>query len=164
MIHYTRIETPLGQLTAARSARGICYLSLPGQAGGLSAFAEKYYPGEALQEDADALREVQHQLEEYFSGRRRKFDLPLDLKAPSFYVRVLHEVAKITYGVTSTYGAIAKKMKKPGAARAVGGANAHNPIPIIIPCHRVLASDGSLGGYGGGLTMKRRLLELEGVI
>jgi methylated-DNA-[protein]-cysteine S-methyltransferase len=104
------------------------------------------------------------QLEEYFSGRRRHFDLPLDLRGTEFQKRCWRELLKIPYGETRSYAEIARAIGNPSAVRAVGLANGQNPIAIIVPCHRVIGSDGSLTGYGGGLDVKRRLLELEGAL
>ena len=103
------------------------------------------------------------QLREYFAGKRRRFDVPLHLEGTAFQERAWAVMRKIPYGATISYAQQAKQIGKPRATRAVGTANGANPIPIIVPCHRVVASDGSLGGYALGLTMKRRLLALEGV-
>jgi methylated-DNA-[protein]-cysteine S-methyltransferase len=104
------------------------------------------------------------QLEEYFAGRRRGFDLPLDLRGTGFQKRCWQELLKIPYGETRSYADIARAIGNPLAVRAVGLANGQNPIAIIVPCHRVIGSDGSLTGYGGGLETKRWLLELEGAL
>jgi len=101
-------------------------------------------------------------LEEYFAGRRRAFDLPLDLRGTAFYKRCWNELLRIPYGETRSYAEIARAVENPAAFRAVGQANHHNPIAIIVPCHRVLASNQYLGGYGGGLPAKAYLLRLEG--
>ncbi|RPI10034.1 MAG: methylated-DNA--[protein]-cysteine S-methyltransferase [Acidobacteriales bacterium] len=105
--------------------------------------------------------EAAGQLDEYFSGRRRQFDLPLDLEGTEFQQRVWKSVARIPYGQTRSYAQIATTIGSPTAVRAVGAANGANPVAIIVPCHRVIASGGGLGGYGGGLELKRRLLALE---
>lgn len=102
------------------------------------------------------------QLAEYFAGRRTAFSVPLQLRGTPFQQRVWAEVLTIPYGATRSYLSIAESLGDPGAVRAVGAANASNPIPILVPCHRVIASDGSLAGYGGGLWRKRWLLEHEG--
>lgn len=102
------------------------------------------------------------QLREYFAGERRRFNVPLHLEGTKFQRRAWAEMSEIPYGTTISYAQQARRIGNPGATRAVGTANGANPIPIIIPCHRVIASDGSLGGYALGLTMKRRLLALEG--
>jgi O-6-methylguanine DNA methyltransferase len=105
--------------------------------------------------------EAARQLDEYFSGRRRQFDLPLDLEGTEFQQRVWRSVSAIPYGQTRSYAQIAATIGSPKAVRAVGAANGANPVAIIVPCHRVIASGGGLGGYGGGLELKRRLLALE---
>jgi methylated-DNA-[protein]-cysteine S-methyltransferase len=109
------------------------------------------------------LREVRRQLTEYFAGARRVFDLPLDPRGTEFERRVWQEVAAIPYGTTRSYAQVARAAGSPIAFRAVGRANGRNPIPLVIPCHRVIGADGSLTGYGGGLPLKRYLLDLEGV-
>lgn len=117
------------------------------------------------------LDEATRQLAEYFDGRRRAFELPVDLRGVSEWDRrVLAGAASLDFGEVTSYGALARRIGKPGAARAVGGALGRNPIPIVIPCHRILAADGTIGGYGGGghgaresmLSVKRRLLGIEG--
>jgi methylated-DNA-[protein]-cysteine S-methyltransferase len=102
-------------------------------------------------------------LREYFSRIRREFDLPLDAHGTAFQEAVWAEVARIPYGVTATYGQIAQRIERPGATRAVGAAVGANPLPILIPCHRVIGAGGSLTGYGGGLEIKAALLRLEGI-
>jgi len=109
----------------------------------------------------DVVRAAIAQLEEYFAGRRKAFELPLDLRGPSFYLKVWNALLDIPYGKTISYGQLAKIVGDPDAARAVGTANGANPIAIIVPCHRVIGADGSLVGYGGGLPRKQRLLDLE---
>ncbi len=106
--------------------------------------------------------EIVRQLDEYFAGRRRGFDLELAPRGTDFQLRVWRALAEIPYGETVSYADIAERLGRPGAARAVGRANGTNPIPIVVPCHRVIGADGSLTGYGGGLPIKRALLELEG--
>lgn len=104
------------------------------------------------------------QLSEYFAGSRREFDVPLRLQGTEFQTRVWHELLDIPYGVTYSYGQLAKRLGNPNAPRAVGFANGRNPISIIVPCHRVIGADGSLTGYGGGIEHKRWLLEHEGAL
>jgi methylated-DNA-[protein]-cysteine S-methyltransferase len=105
--------------------------------------------------------DCKRQLDEYFEGRRTRFDLPLAPEGTPFQRGVWTELAKIPYGETTSYGVLARRMGKPAAVRAVGAANGQNPIPIVIPCHRVIGSDGRLVGFGGGLDTKRFLLRLE---
>ena len=108
------------------------------------------------------LDEVRRELDEYFDGRRRSFDLAVDLRVAPFHEAVLHELARVPYGNTDTYGHLAALVGRPRAARAVGTVMNRNPIPIVLPCHRIVGANGSLTGYGGGLPAKRLLLELEG--
>jgi methylated-DNA-[protein]-cysteine S-methyltransferase len=108
------------------------------------------------------LDEVRRELDEYFAGSRTSFDLPLDLRVAPFHADVLRELALVPYGRTSTYGTLAANVGRPRAARAVGTVMHRNPIPIVLPCHRIVGANGSLTGYAGGLDVKRRLLELEG--
>lgn len=108
---------------------------------------------------------VAPQLREYFEGKRRQLDLPLDLRGVTpFRAEVLRELAKVPYGETTTYTELARAVGNPKAVRAVGSACATNPLPILIPCHRVLRADGALGGYRGGVDAKRYLLQLEGIV
>jgi len=153
VIHYSRVNSPVGPLLLAVSERGLVALE----------FARgKVASGwvESPQKTAACAR----QLDEYFAGRRRQFDLPLDLRGTDFQKRCWHELLKIPYGETRSYADIARAMRNPKAVRAVGLANGQNPIAIIVPCHRVIGSDGSLTGYGGGLDVKRKLLQLEGAL
>jgi methylated-DNA-[protein]-cysteine S-methyltransferase len=113
--------------------------------------------------DAKRCRTVAAQLGEYFAGQRREFDLMLAPVGTDFQLRVWNALRKIPYGAVRNYGDIARAIGQPNAARAVGQANGCNPLPIVIPCHRVIASDGSIGGYSGGLAIKHRLLALENV-
>ena len=119
--------------------------------------------GDEVLRKTEALAEAARQLDEYFQGKRRAFDLPLKLNGTEFQRAVWNALLEIPYGETRSYHDIAKRLNKPGAARAVGQANHRNPLWIIVPCHRVVQAGGGLGGYGGGLEVKRRLLELEGV-
>jgi len=107
------------------------------------------------------LNQCLEELQEYFEDKRTIFTVPLDLDAPPFYKKVLQEVGKVPFGSTASYLEIASRVGSPKAVRAVGSANARNPIPIIIPCHRIIRSDGGLGGYAGGLDLKMDLLKHE---
>jgi methylated-DNA-[protein]-cysteine S-methyltransferase len=119
-----------------------------------------------VRNDADdmppVLKETASQLDEYFAGERTDFDLPMELDGTDFQREVWNELSRIPYGETISYGELARRVGRPSAPRAVGQANGRNPIPVIVPCHRVLASNG-IGGYGGGLKVKRQLLAVEGV-
>ena len=107
------------------------------------------------------LNQALEELQEYFEGKRTTFTIPIDLNAPPFYKKVLQEIGKVPFGSTASYLEIASRVGNLKAVRAVGSANARNPIPIIIPCHRIIRSDGGLGGYGGGLDLKMDLLKHE---
>ncbi len=122
---------------------------------------EKKAPGIDWVEDNTLFPEAATQINDYFKGKLKDFNLNLDLKGTDFQKQVWRELLKIPYGTTTTYGEIAKRIKNPKASRAVGLANGKNPIPIIIPCHRVIGKDGTLTGFGGGLEAKQTLLDLE---
>jgi len=117
-----------------------------------------------FEKSAGAMRAYVQQLEEYFAGERREFSFALDLRGTDFQLACWRALLAIPYGETRTYADIARAVGKPNAFRAVGMANNRNPVAIVVPCHRVIASDGTLCGYGGGLDMKRKLLELEGAL
>jgi O-6-methylguanine DNA methyltransferase len=120
-------------------------------------------PAKGERNDANRVtREAARQLRAYFAGQLRRFDLPLDMQGTEFQLRVWHELERIPYGETRSYRQIAEAVGAPRAVRAVGAANGANPIPIVVPCHRVIGANGKLVGYGGGLPLKKRLLELEG--
>jgi methylated-DNA-[protein]-cysteine S-methyltransferase len=155
---YDLIETPVGTLLVAATAHGICRVSYEPD---LDAVAAAVGP-RVLRVPAE-LRDARQQLGEYFAGERQAFELELDLRAAPFQEAVLRELARVPYGEVATYGELARRIGRPRAARAVGGALNRNPIPIVLPCHRVVGAAGTLVGYAGGVDRKRRLLELEGV-
>lgn len=162
-LRHARVETALGPLALAATDLGLCFVDLrprPGR-GRLAAWARRFAPDLELREDAAFLADACRQLVEYGAGRRRVFDLPLDLCGTDFQRAVWNELLGIEFGRTRTYGELAARLGRPGAARAVGGAAGANPVPLIVPCHRLLAGRG-LGGFSGGLQRKRVLLELEG--
>ncbi|HEU4948860.1 MAG TPA: methylated-DNA--[protein]-cysteine S-methyltransferase [Kribbella sp.] len=149
------VDSPVGALTLVSSPDG--------ELTGLYMEQQRHRPPEGLfgERDDSLLPEVAIQLTEYFAGRRTRFDLPLKLIGTPFQLQVWAALQEIPYGETTTYGELAQSLGKPQAARAVGLANGKNPIGIIIPCHRVVGSTGSLTGYGGGLERKRQLLQHE---
>jgi methylated-DNA-[protein]-cysteine S-methyltransferase len=159
-VAYDLAESPLGDLLVAVTDRGLCRIA--------------YRPDAALDELAGdfgarvlrlprRLDHARRQLDQYFTGERREFDLETDLSPiPDFQQNVLRELTRVPFGQVTTYGALAAKIGKPRAARAVGGALNRNPVPIVLPCHRVVGSTGSLVGYAGGLDRKEALLRLEG--
>jgi methylated-DNA-[protein]-cysteine S-methyltransferase len=155
VIRYATLETPLGPMPCARDDIGITHLRLPEHRRGSR-------PADDWVRDDDAFDDVRTQLGEYFFGRRTVFDLPLHAAGNPWQHRVWAALTEIPWGTTTTYGALAAQLGVPKAARAVGTANALNPVPIIVPCHRVIGANGALTGYAGGLDTKRRLLELEG--
>jgi O-6-methylguanine DNA methyltransferase len=120
--------------------------------------------GVRFEQDSGLMRPYVRELEEYFAGKRREFSFPLDLRGTNFQLACWRALLAIPYGETRSYAAMARAVGKPKAFRAVGMANNRNPIAIVVPCHRVIASDGTLCGYGGGLEVKRKLLELEGAL
>lgn len=152
----TVTDSPLGPLTLVASGGALAGLYMNGRA---PAWVEAADVAEGA--DAAVLEEAARQLSEYFDGRRQAFDLPLALDGTPFQRRVWDALLGIGYGQTVSYGQLADRIGRPTAARAVGLANGRNPVSIIVPCHRVVGSDGSLTGYGGGLGNKQRLLELE---
>lgn len=121
-------------------------------------------PPSHKQTENSIIIDCQKQLKEYFEGKRKKFNLPIELQGTTFQQEVWKEVSKIPHGLTKSYGEIAKLIGNPNSCRAVGQANGNNKIPIIIPCHRVIASDGTLGGYSSGIKTKKWLLSHEGII
>jgi methylated-DNA-[protein]-cysteine S-methyltransferase len=165
-VAYAGYDSPLGRGYVAATPRGVVGVALPGRTEDafLAELAEGVSP--RVLELPERLDEARRELDEYFAGRRTRFELPLDwsLVSSEFYGRVLRQTAKLPYGVTSTYGDVAAKAGNPRAFRAAGTALATNPIPLVVPCHRVLRAGGILGNYGGGPEMKRFLLELEGAI
>jgi len=148
------VETPLGQVRAAVTEAGVARIALPRSSGAVFADAERV-PWLPL---ADKLEQ---ELGEYFSGKRREFSLPVDPRGTEFQRAVWRAIADIPYGQTSTYAEIARAAGRARAVRAAGSATGANPIPLLIPCHRVIAAHGKLGGFSGGLDAKRRLLALE---
>jgi methylated-DNA-[protein]-cysteine S-methyltransferase len=157
-------DTPVGALLVGVSDRGLCRVGFdPQPEAELERLARDFGP--RVLRSAKAVDRVRRELDEYFAGRRRAFDLDLDLRAaPTFHRRVLAELSRVEYGHTTTYGALAAQVGSPRAARAVGTVMNRNPVPIVLPCHRVVGANGSLTGYGGGLERKELLLRLEGAI
>jgi methylated-DNA-[protein]-cysteine S-methyltransferase len=153
-MYYCYLDTPIGELLLA------------GEDGALSMIG---FPKGSMRRDPESdwiynekpLSEARQQLQEYFAGERKAFDLPLQLKGTEFQVSVLEALQNIPYGETVSYGEIAKRIGKPKAMRAVGAANGRNPIPIVVPCHRVIGSSGDMTGFGGGIDTKEALLRLE---
>jgi O-6-methylguanine DNA methyltransferase len=150
------MDSPIGPLNVAVSDKGLVIL----------AFDRHHFPPKKSryrwEKSHEKTAPYAHELREYFAGNRREFSFPLDLRGTPFQLQCWRALLAIPYGETRTYADIARSVQKPQAFRAVGMANNRNPIAIVVPCHRVIASDGTLCGYGGGLDVKRKLLELEG--
>jgi methylated-DNA-[protein]-cysteine S-methyltransferase len=165
-VAYAAFESPYGEIHIAVTDRGLVSLALPnvGEEAFLATLASEISP--RVLELPGRLDEVRRELDEYFAGTRRDFDLKLDwrLIRSGFYRQVLRETKKLPYGATSTYGEIAGRAGNARAARAAGTALATNPIPLVIPCHRILRSGGVVGMYGGGPAMKQSLLVAEGAL
>ena len=157
-------DTAMGPLLVGVTDRGLCRISFdPEPERELELLARAYGP--RVLRSSHPVDRVHRELDEYLDGKRRAFDLDLDLRGqPDFYLRVLAELARVGYGETTTYGTLAARAGNPKAARAVGTVMNRNPVPIVLPCHRVVGANGSLTGYGGGLHRKERLLRLEGAI
>jgi len=160
---YATMDTPIGRLWLAATEKGICRIGLPGESRETFLARLKRCVGpEPCREDPAGLAPVMTQLREYFSRLRRTFEVALDLRGTPFQQAVWAEMATIPYGTTVSYGELAMRLGRGrNSARAVGGAVGTNPVPIILPCHRVVGADGSLTGFGGGLDIKAALLRLE---
>ena len=147
------VDTPIGVLTLVASDVGLRRVLWPGQRSAVD--------GAVVNDHHPVLVAAAAQLSEYFAGDRRRFDLPLDLVGTDFQKQAWSALAEVPYGETSSYGEQARRIGRAGAFRAVGAANGKNPVPIVLPCHRIVGSDGSLTGFAGGLECKQRLLALE---
>lgn len=157
-VFYRHIDSPVGSLLMAGDDTGVQLIE----------FHTPRHPftrsDDWREGDNDVLQRLQTQLEEYFSSKRRGFDLPLSPQGTDFQREVWYELANIPYGDTISYADLALRIGRPTATRAVGAANGRNPVPIVLPCHRVIGADGSLTGFGGGLPTKQFLLQLEGAL
>lgn len=153
MKHWTRMSSPIGDLLLVEENGALLRLAFETNAVQL--------PNDA-RENRAPFRDMMRQLDEYFAGRRHDFDLPLSPQGTAFQKKVWNALLMVKYGSTASYSDIAKSIDNPKGVRAVGLANGRNPIPVIIPCHRVIGSNGTLTGYGGGLAIKRKLLDFEG--
>jgi O-6-methylguanine DNA methyltransferase len=170
LLHCFNMESAIGPLFLAASRQGLVALEFDARLPGQQSIRpnprhlREEQKGFTFESAARLMRPYVNELEEYFAGERRDFTFPLDLRGTDFQRSCWRALLAIPYGETRSYGDIARAVSKPNASRAVGMANNRNPIAIVVPCHRVIASDGTLCGYGGGLGVKRRLLELEGAL
>jgi O-6-methylguanine DNA methyltransferase len=156
------VETPIGVLRLAVTQAGVARIGLPRSSGpGFAGWLRTTFADAERTPWLPLVDKLSQELAEYFAGRRREFSLPLDLRGTDFQRAVWREISAIPYGETRTYGGIATSAGNPRAVRAAGTATGNNPVPILIPCHRVIAAQGRLGGFSGGLDAKRRLLALE---
>ena len=161
-VAYHVVDSPLGQLLVAATPRGLCRISFDPEPEQEAESLARQFGLRVLRAPLD---EPRRELDEYFEGRRRSFDLDIDLGGVApFNRRVLEELARVPYGQTTTYGRLAQRAERPRAARAVGTVMNRNPVPIVLPCHRVVGSTGKLVGYGGGIERKEQLLKLEGAL
>ena len=154
MIYYQYMKSPVGKLLVAGNEKGLHFINFPRN-------GNPSLPGHEWEENPKPLQEVLSQLEAYFAGKLKAFSLDICLNVTPFQKKVLTALRRVPYGETISYGELAKKVRNPKASRAVGQANARNPIPIVIPCHRVIGSNGKLTGFGGGIEVKQTLLDLE---
>jgi len=162
IVHTVHFETPIGAMLVASTSGGLAYLELPHASGrGFRGWLRRQLPDLEAREAFQPNRAAVAQILEFLEGKRRRFDLPLDLSGTPFQRAVYEELLRIPYGEKRSYAAVARAIGKPRAVRAVGAANGANPIPLVVPCHRVIASNGHLGGFGGGLPLKKQLLAME---
>jgi methylated-DNA-[protein]-cysteine S-methyltransferase len=161
-VFYAALATPIGEMHIASTGAGICKVALPSEnATEFMAWLERALPGATLIESAEANAAAIDELQAYLRGRLTEFRAPLDMRGTDFQRLVWRAVAAIPYGQTCSYGEIARNVGRPLACRAVGAANGANPLPPFVPCHRVIGGNGTLTGYGGGLPLKARLLDME---
>lgn len=161
-VAYATADCPFGTLLLAKTPQGLVRIGLPNEDTDelLTELAGRISP--RVLETPAGLDQERRELDDYFAGRRHGFELPIDWQlSHGFHLRARHEIAAIPYGETRTYTDLAREAGNERAVRAAGSACSRNPIPLVVPCHRVLRSDGSLGGYAGGLAMKERLLQME---
>ena len=162
LVHTTPLDSPIGALRLATTPRGLAYVELPHASGrGLEGWLRRSLPGARREDGFAPNRTAAVQILEYLEGKRSAFELELDPRGTEFQLTVWRALAAIPYGETRSYSEVAAAIGRPDAVRAVGTANGANPLSIVLPCHRVIAADGSLGGYGGGLALKARLLAME---
>lgn len=162
---YSDMETPIGHLTLVCTKKGLCRIDFDYGDSALQnirRWSSRFFLKNEMQRDDIALQGIKDQLNEYFQGERLQFDCELDFLGTSFQKLVWNELITIPYGEVRSYKQVAQAIGSPKAVRAIGGANNKNNIPIVVPCHRVVGSNGALVGYGGGLHIKEKLLSIEG--
>jgi len=170
ILHTTNIDSPIGPLFLAASSQGLVALEFDARLPGQQSIRpnprdlREEKKGFQFEPSSRVMQPYLSELEEYFAGKRREFTFPIDLRGTDFQLACWRALLAIPYGETRSYADIARAVGQPRGFRAVGMANNRNPVAIVVPCHRVIASDGTLCGYGGGLDVKRKLLELEGAL
>ena len=161
-VHLARLNSPIGQFRVASTEAGLAYVELPHSSGrSMRDWMERYVPERRCVDEIGPNRAAIEQILEYLASERTDFDVPLDLRGTPFQRTVWNALLEIPYGESRSYADVARAVGRPKAQRAVGSANSANPVSLIVPCHRVIAADGSLGGYGGGQELKARLLAME---
>ncbi len=161
----TSFDSRIGRIYVASTEHGVCKISVPRESRkDFIGWLKEHFDVDQISDNRARNREVIDQLNRYFSGKLAKFNCPIDLIGTPFQIRVWKELMKIPYGSTMTYKHLARRVSAPNATQAVGRANSSNPVPIIVPCHRVLGSNGALVGYSCGIKTKEFLLRLEGAI
>lgn len=162
MVYVAELDSCIGRLRLASTESGLAYLELPRASGqGLSGFLHRQLSGAVLEEGFAPNQKAAQQILEFLDGKRQRFELSLDLRGTAFQLEVWNALRAIPYGETRSYAALARAVDRPNAVRAVGAANGANPVSLVVPCHRVINSNGKLGGYAGGLRLKARLLDME---
>ncbi|MFT5434413.1 MAG: O-6-methylguanine DNA methyltransferase [Myxococcota bacterium] len=162
MLKVTESPSPLGTITMVFSDRGLCRLALPSQLA-LRPVSDDFEPDEFVESEDERAVDVAAQIEAYLAGERQSFNVPLDLRGTQFQQSVWEALCATPFGTTKSYGELASEIGRPKAVRAVGAANGCNPVPIIVPCHRIIGANGKATGYFGGVSIKQKLLAIEGV-
>jgi O-6-methylguanine DNA methyltransferase len=158
-----RIQTSIGELFVATTSDGLCRISFPVELSGRwFPWFDRFFSTVPKVGDHPYIQSLAEQLEQYLAKERAEFEIPLDLRGTDFQKKVWKRLLGIPYGATVAYGELAREMGIPGGSRAIGGATGSNPVPILVPCHRVVGTTGNLIGFGGGIELKEKLLELEG--
>ncbi|MHB1420642.1 MAG: methylated-DNA--[protein]-cysteine S-methyltransferase [Bacillota bacterium] len=164
-VYWCRRETSIGSLTVAASERGVCLLALPNEDVEVALnWLRSRFSADNIEERPQGLEEIFDQIDTYLEGNLKDFQLELDLRGTPFQIRIWKQLLDIPYGNTVTYASVAREVGNASGVRATGGAIGANPVALVVPCHRVIGSNGTLTGFGGGLPLKRHLLELEGIL
>ena len=162
IVHTAQVDSPIGTLRLASTSAGLAFVELPRHSGrGLQGWLRSCVPDAECVEGFAPNQQAIRQIVEFLEGKRQQFELPLDMRGTAFQVSVWTVLRDIPYGETRSYAQIAQDIGRPSAVRAVGTANGANPLSLVVPCHRVVNTGGKLGGYAGGLSLKRKLLAME---